>query len=341
MREPGHPAKRRRWIGITLWCVLVPLCLLLSLGWVISAHVMMLDLLASMQAQLSVIVALCLGVGVALRRWRYSATVLLLLVFSLYPISVNRVYSLPGVDTTSPPGEGVLRVVSVNINPLNEQWSDDLSSLMELHADVIVVIEVPPSLNGAIRKHGLLENTRYPYWAHRKWVEFETSPGFILSRWPIERIETGPDQVLAQSALHVRVQAPAGDLLVCLLHPLSPRTKSRWILGNGVIDLQADAIVRAHETTGLPVLIGADLNSSPAQVRARTLRTRGIRQCKPLFRIGGSFPANQGLPDFFKVQLDDIWRLGGIEPVGWSAISVPGSDHDAVIADFVIHAERN
>ena len=62
---------------------------------------------------------------------------------------------------------------------------------------------------------------------------------------------------------------------------------------------------------------------------------------KPVFRMGGSFPMNTPVPAALRIQLDDIWSLGDVEPVGWEMIELKGSDHQAVIVDFRIVGESN
>jgi len=230
-------------------------------------------------------------------------------------------------------------VITCNINPKSTFWDEDLDALLNLDADVIVLIEVPPELNRRIRRFGRLDGTRYPHWVHREWVDQETSPGFILSRWPIEREDTGPDPHIAQHVLYARVQTPTEEVMVGLVHPLSPRSSDRWRQGNAAVELQAIAIEQTLERSGLPLLMGADLNATPAQWRARMLRSSGARMSKPLIRFGGSFPVGRGVPEVFKIQLDDVWYAGAVQPIAWEMIDLRGSDHRAVAVDFQLRLE--
>lgn len=308
-------------------------CAPLCLAWLMGDISYIADLIAAFQMQITL---LTLGLAVVLiltRRWRRGIVLLVLALFSGWPLAVDRVWTLPGVDLDQKP-DGRIRVVSLNINPENQWENDALDRVMELDADVIVLIEVSPVLNRDIRRNGRLDTSAYPYWAHRKWVDLETSPCFILSRTPIDLINTAPDPITAQHALHVRIQTTHGAVAVGLLHPLSPRTRRRWMLGNGVTELQSELIKSTTEKTGLPMIIGADLNSAPAQFRSRALRAAGVHQSKPLLRAGGSFPSGRDVPGMLMIQIDDIWSAGGIRPVAWDMIQVRGSDHHAIVVDF-------
>lgn len=325
---------RSRVCRVLSWIVVVvctPFCLL----WIFSGFWYRVDLLISQQSAIcltafSFTLVLILG-----RQWRAGVVLLLFAILSAWPVVTGRLLYLPEVNFGQKP-VGSVRVVSLNINPESEHWEEDFQALFELDADVIVLIEVPPLLNRSIRRNQRLANTEYSYWIHRSWVDQETSPGFIISRWPIEEYDTGLESKADQHVLHGKVQTAQGDLIVGLLHPLSPRSKQRWVLGNAVIDLQRDAIEQTILRSGLPMIVGADLNSGPAQQRGRTLKDSGLTMTKPLLRIGGSFPSNSNVPGVLRVQLDDVWCSPDLRPVAWSQVETKGSDHTMIIADVVI-----
>ena len=331
-------SKRSHCVSIVLWCVLLPACLVSGLGWTISGSIYVLDLILAHQLLMAWGVLGCVLVGLLLRRWRWSSLALLLLGLSVWPVMLGRVMTLPRVDFASK-DEAVIRVLTSNINPKSAFWAEDLDALLDLDADVIVLIEIPPELNRRIRRFGRLDGTRYSGWVHREWVDQETSPGFILSRWPIEREVTGTDPQIAQHVLHTRVQTPAGEVIVGLVHPLSPRSAERWRQGNAAVEIQASAIEHTLMQSGLPLLIGADLNATPAQWRTRMLRSSGVRMSKPLVRFGGSFPAGSAVPEAFKIQLDDVWYAGAVRPIAWEMLDLRGSDHRAIVVDFELLSE--
>ncbi len=325
--------KRSRIVTVIAWCVaglLVPACG----AWVIGRGSYWFDVIASQQMLISW-AGLAVTIAMLLTRRKAPAAVCAVLVaVSFYPVLAGRVWSLPEVDLTSKP-EGVIRVITYNIHPKNEQWKQDMDRLLSCDADVIVLIEVNRDMSRSVMRWGYLDSTPYRYWLHRAWVERETSPCFILSRWPIEQQIASQDPKTAQHQLYAQVQSPLGAFVVGLVHPLSPRTVSRWIIGNAVIESQAVAIDQLRDQPGHPMLVCADLNAGPAQLRAGHLRNAGLEMSKPVLRLGGSFPASPDVPKALRVQLDDVWTSGSIRPSSWSMIRFEESDHQAVIADFV------
>ncbi len=324
--------KRSRIVTVIAWCVaglLVPACG----AWVIGRGSYWFDVIASQQMLISW-VALVVTIAMLLTR-RKAPTVVcaVLVVVSFYPVLTGRVWSLPEVDLSRKP-EGVIRIITSNTHPQNDGWSDDLEALMSYDADVLMLIEVHPELSRSIRNRHYLDNTLYPHWAHRWWVEQETSPGFIISRWPIEQLTSSDEPGIAQNQLYARIEHPEHPFIAGLLHPLSPRTQSRWANGNFVIESQRMAMEQLNERTGLSLLIGADLNAGPAQRRADILRAGGLRMSKPVLKMNGSFPIGNSIPRALRVQLDDVWSRGNLKPVAWGMVRVPGSDHLAVVVDF-------
>ncbi|MGV6815337.1 MAG: hypothetical protein ACWA5W_10080, partial [Phycisphaerales bacterium] len=228
---------------------------------------------------------------------------------------------------------------SCNINPRNERWREDLDRLMGLGADVIVLLEVPPELSRGIRKYGLLEGGAYPYWAHRAWVDHETSPCFLLSRSPIDRLTVSSDQQARQNQLFTSLSFNGQTLIAGLAHPMSPRSEDRWRAGNRAIELQGDGVRQLLADGYSRILLSTDLNAGPAQYRARVLGKSGLSKSKPLMEVGGTFPSNSQTPRVLMVQLDDVWSAGSIVPIAWSSIEMRGSDHLAVVVDFELTDE--
>ncbi len=255
-----------------------------------------------------------------------------LITLAAFPLVQSRTVLVPEVDFGSK-SDDVVRFVSCNINPKSELWEHAVGDLLDLDADVVILLEVPPNLSRAIRRQGWIGNDAYTHWAHRYWVDQETSPGYVLSKWPIKQLDLGLDENSRQQILHVRVDHPDGAFIAGLIHPFSPRDRDRWTYGNDVTRLQARSAERTHHDTGLPMLFGVDLNAGIAQDRARVLRSAGLRPSKPLTRIGGTYPSNTSVPRVFTFQLDDVWVMGEVIIDAWSSIEVLGSDHRAVVVD--------
>ncbi len=327
------PRPRSRRLDAVAWAAVVvaaPLCA----AWVLGTWWYRFDILASEQLFIGLAVLFAaVVVGIPLRRRGAGAALLMLACLAMAPVATHRRWSLPRVDTAHKDA-GALRVVSCNINPGNKLWKEDVQDLLGMDADVIVLLEVHPVLSRSVQKKDFLKGTGYSHWVIRPWVDSTTSQCYIISRWPMRLLEYGGDPGDAPYNLHAVLSRPGGDVVVGLMHPLSPRSPQRWVKGNATIELQAAEAARLHALTGLPVVMGADLNAGPAQVRARTLRRAGLRMTKPLLRPGGSFPAGGDLPAWLSPQIDDVWTLGDVRPIAWSMRRTLGSDHRAVVVDL-------
>jgi endonuclease/exonuclease/phosphatase (EEP) superfamily protein YafD len=332
---PIHPPQKRSKIVSAIAWALVVLLVPMSTAWIIGGWVYWFDVLASQQMLIGWIV---LGTGALMliaRRRIPGVICILLAMVSLYPVFTGRHLTLAGVDLEHKP-DGVIRVVTWNTHPQNDAWRADLEIILQLNADVIVLLEVPPELSRSIRNRNLLDSTPYSNWKHRAWVDQEVSPSFLLSRWKVEQIDVSSRPAYAQHHLFVSVDRPDGAFVAGLIHPLSPRTKARWLTGNRVAGSQTMASRQIRADTGLPIVLGVDLNAGPAMIRARQLRGAGIKMSKPTLRMDASFPMNSSVPAPIRIQLDDVWSTDGIEPIAWDMLELSGSDHQAVIVDFRI-----
>ncbi len=336
MTEPEGTAdtpakkKRSRIVTVIAWFVaglLVPACG----AWVIGRGSYWFDVIASQQMLISW-AALVVTIVVLLTRRKAPAMVCaVLVVVSFYPVLTGRVWSLPSVDLAHKPDD-VIRIVSCNINPLNEQWVEGVYQLLDLDADVVVLIELSPEMSRSVRNRGAIDQGLYPYRSFRHWVQREVSAGVVFSRWP--STQAMKNETDNQNTHYRRIEHPLGDFIVGLVHPLSPRTKERWLIGNGVVQSHRSEIDQGDWIGSLPLIVCADLNAGPAQQRAGTLRSTGLRMSKPVLKMDGSFPAGSSVPAVLRVQLDDVWSRGDLKPIAWSLVPVPGSDHLAVVVDF-------
>lgn len=324
-------------MSLIIWALVLaalPLCA----AWLLGMRWYWFDVLASEQLLIGWAALTLAAIVVALRRWRAAFSLLLFGCLALTPVVTRRQWVLPEVDVAHK-DKGIFRVVSCNINPLNDGWQRAAQTLMDLDADIVILLELSPVMSWKIQDHGALPDERYQYRLFRGWQRERVSACAIFSRWPLERIGTDEDKVSADNALYARLDRPGGSCMVGLMHPLSPRSAKRWAIGNEVTSVQADLASDISGRTGLPVVMGVDLNAGPAQQRGRKMRSRGLRMSKPVLRVGGSFPVNSALPTWAVPQLDDVWSLGDARAIAWTMFEVSGSDHRAVVVDLRIGGE--
>jgi endonuclease/exonuclease/phosphatase (EEP) superfamily protein YafD len=150
---------------------------------------------------------------------------------------------------------------------------------------------------------------------------------------------------------------------VILLHPPSPRSVERWLAGNEVVEAAVEMASAARQA-GLPVILLADLNSTPTGWRSRRLTQAGFRRCKPLTSALGTWPTHaalntdgSGLPNQsppgastsafqpdpddralvgrwpLSIAIDDAWVSDEWRVTGWSRGPSRGSDHWSVVVD--------
>ncbi|MFK7882771.1 MAG: endonuclease/exonuclease/phosphatase family protein [Phycisphaerales bacterium] len=302
-----------------------------SVLWVFAGHWMLFDVLLSFQAQVLALAAVFLVGFVILRRWRFVSMMALVCLVGGWPLVNGRGLVTPAVNLTTEPEPGALRVVSYNINPKNDSWREDLDVVFSWEPDVVVLIEVSPDLWRAIVRRGEFDDSDFPYHVRRAWVGELSSPCFVLSRWPIEKLSFPDAPDFDRDVCIAEVSHPEGAFLIGAIHPHSPRTLLRWRRGNQQLFTTVEAVVQTLESSPLPYIAGIDLNSGPAGARAGVLRSVGLSMCKPWFGGWGSFPMN--IPAIGRVQLDDVWRSPGVEVVGWSSPRGLSSDHSPVVVD--------
>lgn len=322
--------QRRGWSDLA-WHFAVTAAVAWSLLWLVGGGWMLGDIVVAFQAPALVCVVVLGLVALAGERWRAAGLIGAAMVIGATPLVRGRSGVTPGVDLTTAPAPGMLRLVSYNIHPKNPDWKSDLDEIMSWHPDVIILIEVPADLWRAIVREGKFAGTEWPSFTLRAWVAQSSSPCFVLSRWPVEKLAFKGIPDADRDVLIARVDRPDGAFMVGTIHPHSPRTLWRWRQGNRQIRTTELALGEAVASEGLAYLGGVDLNSGPGGGRARALRGMGLRMSKPLLGGWGSFPA--GVPGPLRIQLDDVWRSAGVEVLGWSSPGGLSSDHRPVVVD--------
>ena len=330
IEERETPRPRRRWVTKGAW-VAALLCFFVCASWVVSGGVYVLDVAVGF---LWVVVLGSAVVGLVLfglKRWGAGLVCALGVGIGVWPLVAGR----PMVVERGEIGDVVVTVGSLNMYPRNKSWRDDLDVLMRLGLDVVVIQEIPTEMNRVVSTEGYLDDTAMPYWVKRRWRRERVSPGLIVSRYPIELIETAADDVMAEHQLMCVVDHPDKRFVVGLMHPLSPRSRDRWEAGNLAVESHCGQIARAMEMTGLPVILGVDLNAGAAQVRGRSMRSAGLHASKPIWPIrSGSFPADKG--SVVRLQLDDVWRSEGVGVESWEMVDGGGSDHRGVVVRLIL-----
>jgi len=257
------------------------------------------------------------------QRWKVFMAILCGVASLLWIVFVPRAARFVG----SPKQNKTVHLLTYNAETrrLDAQGAIDL--LHSTDADVVAMNEAPASLLEVIKTDSYLAQ-RYPFREQPPWKM--TNTRLILSRYPldplIDRSHLVPHD-LRRGFRFVRVHHPLGSFVLMQLHPKSPRTPDRWRKGNALVQ-SAVAQIRLLGTD-LPIVVLADLNSTPTGSRSRYLSAQlGLARCKPMLHWQGTYPAF--LPGFVELAIDDAWVSSDWRVVSWKALGSFGSDHRAV-----------
>ncbi|MEQ8768894.1 MAG: hypothetical protein RIB60_00140 [Phycisphaerales bacterium] len=325
----SRPGRAQRAAGWACVCLAVVLCLCCA-AWAPSHHTWLVDVLASFTFQSVATAGVVLLVSLALRAW--GGVCFALIAVALGAVGMTGGRSLTLGDPPAP-GAPALRVLVFNPYALNEDRDACFALVERADADIVVLIEPEIEFSRSIRWDGALEET-YPRWVRRDWVRQTVSPIIVLSRLPMRELDAGalhpPDE--ARFLLGVEVESAIGPVVIAAAQPRSPRTAARWAAGNREAALQAEWVGELR-TSGHPVVLCADLNSTPTAHRGSILRGAGLTPAKPLLTPEGTYPA--ALPWPAQIALDDAWHTPDLTVASWRTVGNAGSDHEAVLVEFV------
>lgn len=358
LAPPAALARRTRkpWRIVTWGCRAVALVFLaISCAWMVSDWAWEIDLVANMNAQWLLLALGALVVVCALRRWKAAAAVLLACALLAWPLMLDRAAWWPREAAADAKTPGLVRILHYNDSAASSK--EEVYRLMaESRADVVHLLAPPvPMQMDVIYGRGLEDQ-----YAGKLTREFRSTPGnvammvsagFLAARWPLERVDVssvGPAAEHFLAAVVRRPDAEGGPFALVAFHPRSPRTKERWVEGNGTV-LAAIEIVRDLRARGLPVVAMTDLNATPSGYRSRELcGGAGLRRCKPVFAATGTYPdyvpmgltrrTKSGLPGAWPLMLaiDDVLVTPEIGVESWRTLPFLRGQHTPMIVEISV-----
>lgn len=238
-------------------------------------------------------------------------------------------------------GGGVpLRVMAINVLASNADGAAPIDAMLSADADVIMINESSRAMLDAIAGDSRFTRA-YP---HDQLVD-RAGPGFrfLASRYPLLSGDAGfgfawPE---ARDALGyhgqrvARVQSPQGPVIVAGVQFRSPRSPERWAAGNAqVLDMIA-GLGLLRDRVRLPLVVVGDFNASPTGMRSARLESGlGLARAKPALVPRGTYPA--GWPWPLSIAIDGVLVSEGVGVRSWRTLTVPGSDHEAVVVEVVL-----
>jgi endonuclease/exonuclease/phosphatase (EEP) superfamily protein YafD len=153
-----------------------------------------------------------------------------------------------------------------------------------------------------------------------------------LTPLPAERGGSAPLPV-SRSPVGVLAAADVGkDVVVRGVHPTHPvgRRVELWRTGLG-------ALTDAIDNTRGPMIVAGDFNASVDHPVMRQLMAPGLRDAHEVAGAGrpATWPRERGLAPF--VHIDHV-LVRGLDVASATELTIPGSDHEAVVARLVVPA---
>ena len=292
------------------------------------------DMVLTVGSPYMVLIAL---LGLALTRWcrrTLLSVVALIVVAASVGIQVSWYYLGRPAGLNDRHTE--IRVFSANI--LKGQADPEACvRIATENADVITVAELTPQAVERFARAGL--NRVFPY------SHLLPAPGAggigMWSRYPLTVLSAPRHRNVAMPAVQLSVPGVTLEPVLASTHVMSPvagdeNTVSDWRIGMAGARAQLDNFARAAGAGA--VIVGGDYNSTPDMRQFRDLLTNGYRDAVHETGAGfaPTFPADTWYPPL--ITIDHVLTRNAVT-TSVSVVSVPGSDHRALLATIQVPQE--
>lgn len=260
------------------------------------------------------------ALALLLRRWAVAVAVLLLAAVLVAAIA-PRAFPDP-----RPAGVGrQVRVMSSNFLVGKADAQAVVDAVRRNGVDVLAMQELTPQMVGDLERAGL--DAVLP---HRVFLDEPGGSGSgIASRHPLERRDlTGPSTLRQAAAL---VDLPGADVEVVSVHPMPP------VVTEGPQAWQRDmAGLPGRDLDGPVRVLAGDFNATLDHVGLRRLLASGYVDAADQVGAGltPTWPSDELWPPL--VQIDHVLVDNRCPVDGFEVIDIPGTDHRAVLAEFVV-----
>jgi hypothetical protein len=333
------------------------LCALAALAsstlWLFAFDHWRIDLVANLGAQMFLV---CFGVAMAtliLRRWRALAVALLACALHAAPILNHRAAILPRPinDAQARPAD-VVRFLHYNDSTCSEK-ADVYALIDRSGADVVSLLCPPVQMQfDVIYGRGL--ESKYPGKLTREWkpskdgFNTEVTAAFVVAKWEITPVDCAFVGPMAPRFITGIVERPAGRFALIAVHPRSPRWRERWEEGNEVVTALVALVDHLH-SSGFPVVVLTDLNSTPSGWRSRFVcGEANLCRAKPVLVPDGTYPdvvpwdlrrkQSTSIPARWplSIAIDDALISPEINVTGWRVGARLRSEHRPVTIELRI-----
>lgn len=255
------------------------------------------------------------GLATPLRGWVSSACLL-----AVSGALFHAVLLAPMFLGDHPDRAGELTVLTLNTRRGGADPAEVANQVLAERAQVVVLEEVTPALERGLLAQGL--DRELPYVGGASGPDAEGT--MVFSEYPLTESAAVP---LGHHSYRIRVEAPEPFWLVAvhLSQPLNGQGsawRGDWSVLNQVVP-NLDG----------PVILAGDFNTTLDHGPMRTLLARGFDDAARQANFGWqpTYPGGWGL-----IAIDHVIVRGAYQAVGGTARTVPGTDHRALVARFVV-----
>jgi endonuclease/exonuclease/phosphatase (EEP) superfamily protein YafD len=236
-------------------------------------------------------------------------------------------------------GRGYVRVLTANAELGQADAAALAAQVRRRQVDILAVQELTPGLVTRLDAAGL--GRELPFQVLRPAAGFSGTG--IWSRWALTPLD---DVRGTQSATPRAVVRPlaAPPFTVIAVHPIAPTIASSDRLWRQDLRLVRAAILGAMGGPGTaPVVVAGDFNATRDHALFRDLLATGLEDALDSAPKapwpGFTFPVGRRFPPIMR--LDHILHTGhGLECVSAATVTVPGTDHRAVVATLRPRGDR-
>lgn len=301
---------------------LLALSLLLSLG----DRLLLAELALSFRPQLAALaVAGALAALALRRRAEVVAALLIALLLAAPVVGAGLPRTLDGTvadaAATNPPPAAAprrLTLVVANLLHTNRQPDRMADALLATDADVLVLLEVIPSWENAIRRL----RSRYPHRTPDRW--WHGTSTVVWSRHPLRQ---GPAELRRRaggSLLDVTLEVEGRPLRLLALHAPRPRSAASLHRRNAIFG----DLARWTGERAVPTVLAGDFNATPwTPALHRLVEDAGLLRSGPALGWYASWPAALGV---LGIPIDQLLHDASVAVEAFEVFAIPGSDHRAI-----------
>jgi len=310
-----RPSSLTTWSAERLCRLLLLAACLPPVGWVAGSASWIVDLLSHFPLQAAAGAFVSALVFASLRRWKFFAAAVVILVVNVSPMIVLFVPA-PQPDCRGP----TVRICAVNIFVDNLDGDRVLNVIRGENPDIVYVSELNIVVDRALRKSGL-----FPHVYARATEDSPWGSGFY-SRWPIRNPKLLTSEYGCPNMV-VEVDIHGAALTLVGAHPPPPAGGRFTALRNRSLDQAAGWIAGAAG----PVVLCGDLNTTPWSHAFRDLvRVSGLRDARRGYGLQLTWPTHL-FP--FRIPIDHVLVSADIAVRSHRIAEKTGSDHFPVVVD--------